>query len=70
MKYIIKDLSFVFARKLLSKNKGTRMRNVPTICYKISQINALSFTHNECLSKGLKNWRGIKLWNSTFRCKL
>jgi len=21
-----------------------------------------------CLSKGLKNWRGITPWNSSFRC--
>jgi len=26
------------------------------------------FKHNQCLSKGLKNWRWIKLWNSSFRC--
>jgi len=32
------------------ENKGTRMRarDVPTICYKISQINASSLTHNQC----------------------
>jgi len=31
-----------------------RARNVPTICYEISLINARSFTHNQCLTKGLK----------------
>jgi len=53
---MIKELSFVFARRPLSKNKGTRThaRDIPTICYKISQINARSFTHNQCLPKGLK----------------
>jgi len=56
MKKIIKELSFVFTRKPLSKNKGTHTRacNVPTICYKISQINARCFTHNQCLPKRLK----------------
>jgi len=46
---------FRLSEKTASKNKETRThaRNVPTICYKISQINACSFTHNQCLSKGL-----------------
>jgi len=33
------------------------VRNVPTTCYKILQINARSFTHNQCLSKGLKKFQ-------------
>jgi len=43
-------------RKPLSKNKRTHTRAcyVPTICYKILQINARSFMHNQCLSKRLK----------------
>jgi len=37
MKQIIKELSFVFARKPLSnKETRTRARDVRTICYKIS----------------------------------
>jgi len=52
--WIIMELIFVFVRKLLSKNKGTRVCDVPIISYKISQINACSFMHNQCLSKGLK----------------
>jgi len=37
----------------MSKNKET----LPTICYEISQINACSFTYNQCLSKGLKKFK-------------
>jgi len=43
----------------MSKNKETHTcaRDVPTICYKISLINACSFMHNQCLSKGLKKMK-------------
>jgi len=53
---IIKELSFVFARKPLSKNKETRAHDVSTwcICYEILQLYACSFMHNQCLSKPLK----------------
>jgi len=67
---IIKELSFVFAKKPLSKNKETRTRepDVPTICYEISLISARSFTHNQYLYKGpvytRRTLTGVKLNNN------
>jgi len=47
--YLLRNLKWVKTKKL------ARARDVPTICYEILLINARSFTHNQCLSKGLKN---------------
>jgi len=62
------ELSFVFARKLLSKNKGTRTRacNVTTI----SQNNAHSFTHNQSLSKGLEKLKKNQVVKFKFQMQI
>jgi len=67
--YILRDLDNtkiflykLFVRYLIvkpacvnaAKETRTRARDVPTTCYEISLINARNFTHNQCLSKGLK----------------
>jgi len=52
MKYIIK---FCLCEKPLSKNKGTRTR-AQCSNYLLQNFadQCISFTHNQCLSKGLK----------------